>query len=321
LHRNEELIDKVKVLFIGSELRSGSTLLDVALGQLPSFQSCGEIRSIWREALPENPLCSCGKHFRECEFWRAVGDKAFGGWDSASTAKALRLATDLDRLKMAPLLLIHRIWPGLSGKVDAFVESISQLYLAIRDVAGSNVIVDSSKYPSTAILLSLTPSIDLWLIHLVRDSRGVAYSWTKNVVKLDTRKPMPIQTPFLTGTRWMYTNSMLHLAHRYGIPTIFVKYESFVQAPKQVILNILEAIHETHLEQHLEDVFVGDSIAVRKPAHIAGGNYSKMNRTPRLRLDDEWQHRMSWNQRAVVTALTSPLLWKYGYLRPHDSHT
>lgn len=305
---------ELKVLFIGAELRSGSTLLDIALGQLPSFQSCGEIRSIWREALPENPLCSCGERFRKCEFWGEVGVKAFGGWDAPSTSAAVQLATELDRLKMVPLLLLARRWRALRAKVDAFAERLSRLYLAIRDVSGARVVVDSSKFPSTAILLSFSESIDLRLVHLVRDSRGVAYSWTKKIVKLDTGKLMPVQTPLVTAARWDYTNSMLHLAQTLGIPTLRLKYESFVRSPEDALRDVLRHVDEIHLEPHLQDILLGESVALTRPVHVIGGNYSKMHKSPRIRLDDEWKARMPWRQKAVVTALTLPLLGKYGYV-------
>lgn len=307
------MANSVKIAFIGSELRSGSTLLDIALGQLPSVHSCGEIRSIWYEALSENPLCGCGRPFLECTFWSAVGARAYGGWDARPALKALKLARSLDRLRMIPLLLTHQRWPALRQKVDAFAESLSRLYLAIRDISGASVIVDSSKYPSTAMLLSLAPSADLRLIHLVRDSRGVAYSWTKKIVKPDTGRPMPTQAPFATAARWVYINSMLNLLRSSGIPAVLLRYESLVQTPKEALLNILKILDEQRLRSHVEEIVVGDTLVVHKPAHIIGGNYSKMKKAPTIRLDDEWRTRMPLREKATVTILTSPLLWRYGY--------
>src|SRR5438105_15565281 len=63
------------VLFIGGEGRSGSTLLDRMLGQLPGFFSTGELREVWNRGLIENLDCGCGLSFRSCSFWTAVGDE------------------------------------------------------------------------------------------------------------------------------------------------------------------------------------------------------------------------------------------------------
>src|SRR4028119_1802817 len=57
---------------------------------------------------------------------------------------------------------------------------LERLYRAIQRVSGAGVIVDSSKRFSYAVLLSLLPFGDLRVVHLVRDSRAVAYSWARS---------------------------------------------------------------------------------------------------------------------------------------------
>ena len=47
----------VKVAFVSSWSRSGSTLLDLLLGRLPGFWSAGEIRYLWDRGLLEDQLC------------------------------------------------------------------------------------------------------------------------------------------------------------------------------------------------------------------------------------------------------------------------
>ena len=41
--------DKIKVLYIAGNGRSGSTLLGVLLGQIPGFFNVGEVRRVWDE--------------------------------------------------------------------------------------------------------------------------------------------------------------------------------------------------------------------------------------------------------------------------------
>ena len=66
-------------------------------------------------------------------------------------------------------------------------ERLGSLYRAIAEVSGARVIVDSSKHVSTALVLRRTAGVDLHVVHLVRDSRGVAHSWTKEVERPETR--------------------------------------------------------------------------------------------------------------------------------------
>jgi len=59
----------IRVLYIGGWGRSGSTLLDLILGQAPGLFSAGEVREIWQSGLAENRLCGCERPFRDCSFW------------------------------------------------------------------------------------------------------------------------------------------------------------------------------------------------------------------------------------------------------------
>ncbi|MGH2812195.1 MAG: hypothetical protein ACRDI1_05730, partial [Actinomycetota bacterium] len=102
----------VRVLYIGGAGRSGSTLLDLMLGQLPGFFAAGELKYVWDRGLLRNELCGCGSSFRECPFWTAVGTEAFGGWDALDAAEVSRLATAVDRHACLPVMSAPWIWPG-----------------------------------------------------------------------------------------------------------------------------------------------------------------------------------------------------------------
>src|SRR6266705_3371373 len=94
----------LRVLYIGGWGRSGSTLLDRMLGQVPGFFALGEVREIWQSGLRENRLCGCGASFRECPFWTRVGAEAFGGWDRLPLAEVLKLWRAYDRPWALPRL-------------------------------------------------------------------------------------------------------------------------------------------------------------------------------------------------------------------------
>ena len=56
-----------KVLYIGGFGRSGSTLVERILGQLPGFCSAGEIVFLWQRGLIDGQLCGCGVPVPECD--------------------------------------------------------------------------------------------------------------------------------------------------------------------------------------------------------------------------------------------------------------
>src|SRR6266545_3862920 len=70
-----------QVLYLGGLGRSGTTLLERLLGELPGAISLGEVVHLWERGVVDGERCGCGKSFRDCAFWNEVGQAAFGGWD------------------------------------------------------------------------------------------------------------------------------------------------------------------------------------------------------------------------------------------------
>ena len=100
-----EQAGQLRVVFIGGQGRSGSTLLERALGQLPDVVSVGETVHLWDRGLRDNELCGCGQPFSACPFWSEVGQLAFGGWDRLDADDAVDLRFSVDRNRYLPLLI------------------------------------------------------------------------------------------------------------------------------------------------------------------------------------------------------------------------
>jgi hypothetical protein len=303
-----------KVIFIGGWGRSGSTLIDRMLGQIPGIVSVGELREVWRHGLVENRPCGCGNAFSECPFWTAVGRLAFGGWETLDRTEVLRLRYSLDRPWSSPLLAAPRSLGLLRRPVERYASLLEPLYAAIREVSGAETVVDSSKLPSHAMILRRVAGVDLSLVHLVRDSRGVAYSWQKDVrnrVTAGEPKYMEKYNPLSASLRYDLYNGMTRLIGRLGVPYLLVRYEDFIAHPRVTLERILT---HTGLRAGADLSFVGDGEISLQPNHTVDGNPMRFSVGPvRLRLDDEWTRSMSSRDRFWVTALTSPMLRGYGY--------
>lgn len=76
----------VRLLYLAGIGRSGSTLLERLLGEVPGVCSLGEVTHLWRRGVLRNERCGCGTPFLDCPFWRKVGESAFGGWRSADAS-------------------------------------------------------------------------------------------------------------------------------------------------------------------------------------------------------------------------------------------
>jgi hypothetical protein len=305
----------VKVAYIGGLGRSGSTLLDRILGQIPGFFSAGEIRDLWQRGLRENRLCGCGEPFRDCPFWTNVGQEAFGGWDRVDLDGVQAMARTVDRHSLVPLLIAPRLWPPFQGTLRRFVPVLSALYGAIRDVGNTRLIIDSSKAPSSAFVLRQLPDLDLRAVHLVRDSRGVAYSWTKQVVRPDVVGKvvyMHRYRPHRIGLRWLTRNALMELLGRLGTPEVRVRYESLVASPRPEVERIVRMLDEEVPTGDLS--FISNGHVELGPNHTVMGNPMRMdNGKIALRMDEEWRRAMPSSTSGMVTLLTRPMLRRYGY--------
>ena len=167
------------VLFVGGWGRSGSTLVDRTLGSVHGVTSLGELRDLWTRGIVENRLCGCGEPFLTCPFWTEVGERAFGGWDTLDLERLRRLRATVDRPWTLPLL-IWPVLPSFRRARNEYAATLDTLLDAIASVSGASLLVESTKIATFAVLLRVTGR-QVKMLHLVRDSRGVMYSWGKLV--------------------------------------------------------------------------------------------------------------------------------------------
>jgi Sulfotransferase family len=307
-----------RVLFIGGCGRSGSTLLDRMLGELPGFVSTGEVRFIWQRGLVENRLCGCGEPFRECPFWRSVGEEAFGGWDALDAEEVVALDRAANRHRYIPLLLAPRLSRSFEARLQRYVDILGPLYAAIDRVSGGACIVDSTKDPPFAFLLKRVPTIDLRIVHLVRDSRGVAFSWTKQVrrpEKDEVVRFMDTYHPVEMGVRWVVYNACFHLFGRLGVPRLMTRYEEVVASPRREIERMV-ALVGADVDPEAFDFLNGRRVELGVHHTISGNPMRFQRGAVELAVDEEWRSRLSPVHRRMVSLFTFPLLVRYGYLGP-----
>ena len=305
-----------RVLFIGGFGRSGSTLLAHVLGRLPGFCAIGELKFVWERGLKANELCSCGAPFLSCPFWDRVGVEAFGGWEAVDVDEVIFRRRQLMRDRLVPARLLLGLDGARQKDVDWYARMMGRLVLGVRAASGSETIVDSSKLPIDVLLLRRIPDVKPQMIHLVRDSRGVAYSWTKRSLlrpELAGAHYFEAYGAAHTAVRWVFHNGFFHGLSLGGVPTAFVRYEDLVESPRREIAQALG-----RLAVPLPSAALGElegEFVETDGFHQIGGNPMRFGGTQPIRLDDEWRTSMRGRDRWVVSLLTSPLLLAYRYYR------
>lgn len=309
----------MKVLYIVGVGRSGSTLLERMLGAVPGSVNAGELNAIFSRVASENQLCGCGEPFSQCPFWTAVGDRAFGGWSSV-TRRMTALQPRVIRQRHVPQLVTGLARAGYRRELDEYLDVHHRLYHAIAAVSGADVVVDASKSTAQLFALRRIAGLDLRVLNLVRDSRGVAHSWSK----ADIRKPqsadgdvMGTYPPHRLAVLWatlQLESAFLRAAAPHGGQ---VRYEDLVDHPRSALERALCQLGLPPTAGGLDHV--GERSVTLGPSHGVAGSRTRFTEGRiELRLDDAWRSALARGPRRMVTAVTLPQLLGYGYvgLRP-----
>jgi hypothetical protein len=301
-----------RVLYIGGWGRSGSTILAYAIGMLPGYAPVGELRFVWRSGVLDDDRCTCGAPFSGCPWWRRVGDAAFGGWQAVDAELLARAAVRACSPAVGTRSMLR---PSASphGPLRTYREATEALYRAIHSVSGCHTIIDSSKHPAYAAHLASLPVLDLRLLHLVRDSRGVAQSWTKVLMRPDTQRPrqFPRFHPAASGVRWTVSHLGVELLARRQ-PAVRIRYESLAADPTAQLAAALRGLRLPGPAG--EGDLVAEGVRIDGHHVLRANPLAHRGGTAPIVEDGAWRTEMTARDRALSILLTWPLLWRYGYL-------
>lgn len=305
------MTDITRVVSIAGSDRSGSTLLDTILGTADGFFSAGELRYLWERGVLQHRLCGCNEPIPECTVWGEVLTRlpAFAG-----EAAARDIVDKLERLRTryAPLAMFPPTRGSFTQSLSNLTEIFAEVFPTTRDVTGSKVIIDSSKRPLYTFMLAQVPTIELTVVHVVRDPRAVAHSRNRYKRQLDSGEDrgMTQASPIRSATSWnMWNVGVRSLAGR--LPRyLVVRYEDLIAEPRATVERVLDVVG-------LGDAaipFISGSTVTLQPNHTVSGNPGRFTTGDvELRLDAAWEQDMSAFDRGLVTGMTMPFLKRYGY--------
>ncbi|HLK94177.1 MAG TPA: glycosyltransferase [Nocardioidaceae bacterium] len=320
------------VLYLAGSGRSGSTLLERMLGMQASCVNIGEVIELFRKVSVGGERCGCGEPFDQCPFWSRVGEAAFGGWSPERMREIATLQRRVGRQRHVPRLLTTRPGggservPGTHADQRSFShdlarlgEAYARLYAAVAEVAGARVVVDASKWPGHGLALARSGLVDLRVIHLVRDPRGVAYSWSKTDVARPQAAGMSGATSRMaahgagaTTLRWTAFQLECDLLRAVVQHSTRVRYEDLVTSPLSTVAGALRALGLLDAARDVRHIH--DGTVDLSPSHGLSGNPSRFTSgAVRLHVDEAWRHAMATRTRRLVTTLALHVLMTHGY--------
>jgi hypothetical protein len=307
----------VPVMFIIGKGRSGSTIINNILGQVPGMFAAGELLYLWDWGLRHRIRCGCGADILDCPIWSKVLCEAFGitsrTQDSERIEAIWRDYLDVVRWHHGPRLSMRqnvRGWPALRR----YATAMETLFRTIADVTGAQVIVDSSKKPTNPAALGFVDGVDAAIVHLVRDPRAVCFSWQRRKAWTDRDEggTTPRFGPVYTSASWIVRNVGAEmLARRWSRErTARLRYEDFCREPRTVIQQLVELVGLPTAALPFRD----ENTVVLEPTHTIGGNPNRMTSGEvQISPDSEWVGKIDRQTARVATVLTRPLLRRYGY--------
>jgi hypothetical protein len=281
------------VLYLAGVGRSGSTLLANLLGQLPGVINVGEAsRYLSNAAMSDRDLpCGCGRPLARCDFW--------SGLDAGEVAGMREFGTRLLRFRYLPCLLRPALLPGFERRLASYRRSLGGLYRGIAERSGCAVIVDSSKSPTNALALSGVDGVDLHLVHLVRDPRGVASSWRRPKQYLRARSPLRVLA------WWFAFNLAAETLRSRATSYTLVRYEEFSRDPRAVLAGLARRCGLTDPVDHVVD----GGRARWQTQHDIAGNPDKFRTGAVTIREQSWALPQAW--RLGLGLATLPLRSRY----------
>ena len=268
-------MDKVPVVFVVGSGKCGSTLLDLLLdGHLQMF-GVGEM-----ERAREDSICTCGKRAKECQMWA----HAFPDWSKRREVWRSKLSFLRDR---GPFLSTSTMQP-----IDerAFVAEEVAAYRAVLAASGKHIIVDSSAQSDRVDLLMRSSKIAPLFIFLVRDGRGVTWSYIRKY-----KKVFPFF--FFWASMNLKNEWLLKRARRYG-PVLFMRYEALVREPARELARVCQMLTIPYEPQMLT--------LRENEHHQVEGNRMRFATDP-IRVDESWRADMPLALRAAFNLTFGPL--------------
>lgn len=322
-----------RLVYILAASHSGSTLLSMLLGSHPQVHTVGELK-LSTSAMGEisRYRCSCGELISQCQFWREVknGMEVRGcdfdlacadtNYRAIQSRYAQRLLGPMHRGKL--LECVRDVALSLSFAWRKRLPKIHRRNAALAgticDITKAEVIIDSSKNAIRLKYLMRNPELDVKVIRLIRDGRGVALTYINPMDFADAKDPM-LRGGGSGGDRENERLSMARAAYEWRRANEEAEHVLRCLEKSQWIEVRYEDICRD-LDRNLERLFVflglNPDIRVRDfravQNHVVG-NGMRLDRTSQITLDERWRSRLTQEELCVFESTAGKMNARYGY--------
>ncbi len=303
--------DKIPIIYILSNGRSGSTLLDLLLGLQPEIWTLGEAHVLpW--SLRENLLpCGCSLPVGKCEFWSlalpqipiGIGNYPIEYFrESHVGGKAIRGNHLYNILRRKPA----KQW---ALAIDEYGKLNAEYFEAVKNAAERRTeqpirwLVDASKNMYRLFWLQQSGYFDLRVIHLMKDPRAFVYSMVKNLLPDAKNKSIRFSGRWLVEN-WFY--SYLCNDPALAGQTFCLRYEQLATQPGETMTALGNWLN---VDINFD---INDDTFRRYENHAIAGNPMRWQSSG-IKLDEKWRLALPPSYARIIWVLTWFLARSYGY--------
>lgn len=296
----------LKILCITGWCRNGSTIIGNVLNEIPGVFHVGEIHFLWKNSAGKgaNNSCGCRRPLTECDIWSEVL-----GAGRPEGVSADEHATTVRRRQLAYVRTRHT-WRVLGrglhcDGIRKHADLMALTYHTAASITGARVIVDTNKIPGESALLPHLDGVRPYFVHLVRDPRAVAGSWS------DWKQYAYPLSSSRSTLYWRGFNAAAQaITRKYPDQSMFLRYEDFMADPAAAIDRLL-ALCGT---EAVNPMAGGRTIELHTN-HTVTGNPDRFDTGPTLirDRDDSWRTRISAPAKLAAVTLSWPQFHRYGY--------
>jgi Sulfotransferase family len=294
------------VLCITGWCRNGSTIIGNVLGEVPGVFHVGELHFLWKNAAGNgaNNRCGCGAQLPSCPLWSQIlpvgRPQGLSARDWADIVIARQRACA--RTRHTWRILRH----GPRGdQAQAHAALMTEIYHAVAARTGARLIVDTTKIPGEAALLPHLDQISPYYVHLVRDPRAVAQSWSQEK-EYCYIMPAGKSTAYWHG----FNTASAAITRRYPDRSMFLRYEDFTADPAGTIGALLRLCgtdpQASPVQGRTVELHANHTVTGNPDRFLSGATVIRPT-------DNPWQSSLPTQAKLAVLAWSWPQFHRYGY--------
>ena len=324
--------DRIRLIYILAASHSGSTLLAMLLNSHPDICTVGELKVTSLGDL-DRYRCSCQQLITKCPFWNGIRqDMKARGIDFDITDAGTDIRTGMSPYVHWLLRPLHRgpalemlrdvalnISPSWRQNFPKILVRNQALIECVARRSDKRIIIDSSKIGLRLKYLLRIPELDISVIRLIRDGRGVALTYMDPARFADAQDPS-LRGGGIGGDRSNERLSLKDAAHEWrrsneeaeavvsNLPTaqwISIRYEDLCAQPQTFLQLLVDFIGVRS---------TACSVNFRTSEHHVIGNGMRLDNTSEIQPDERWKSHLTPEQLHEFEMVAGKMNRRLGYI-------